>query len=197
MRIQLQNGIKALFIVAIPVCLASCSGKKSDDSKAVAEDHNEAKFDKAEEKDAQFLVDAASINMEEIRLGELAQKSGTMAEVKQLGKEMQNDHSKALAAVKDLASKKSVTLPADLPQDAYDSYKKLVDKKPGADFDKEFCDMMVDGHKKAIDKFEKAAEDGKDSDIRSWASSMLPALRGHLDHAMVCQENCKKMSSKK
>ena len=52
MKNQLQGAIKALLIVAIPLCLASCSGKKSDDSKAVAEDHNEAKFDKAEEKDA-------------------------------------------------------------------------------------------------------------------------------------------------
>jgi putative membrane protein len=196
MKIQLKGGIKALFIAAIAVCVASCSAKKSDDSKAVAEEHNDAKFDKAEEKDAQFLVDAASINMEEIRLGELAQKNGTMADVKQLGREMQNDHSKALTGVKDLATKKSVTLPTDLPQDAYDSYKKLADKKQGADFDKEYCDMMVDGHKKAIDKFEKAAADGKDSDIRSWANSMLPSLRAHLDHAMVCQENCKKVKSK-
>jgi putative membrane protein len=196
MKIQPKGGAKALFIVALILCLASCSGKKSDDSKAVAEEHNDAKFDKAEEKDAQFLVDASSINMEEIRLGELAQKNGTLADVKQLGKEMVNDHTKALAAVKELASKKSVTLPTDLPQDAEDSYKKLVDKR-GADFDKEYCDMMVDGHKKAVDKFEKAAADGKDSDIRTWASSMLPSLRAHLDHAMVCQENCKKVDSKR
>ncbi len=74
---------------------------------------------------------------------------------------------------------------------AVDAYQKLIDK-PGRDFDKAYCDMMVDGHKKAVDRFESAAADSKDSDIRSWANSMLPILRSHLDHAMVCQAKCTK-----
>ena len=62
-----------------------------------------------------------------------------------------------------------------------------------SDFDKEYCDMMVKGHKDAIDKFEKAINDASDPDIKAWASSMLPALRIHLDHSLTCQKKCEKM----
>ena len=61
------------------------------------------------------------------------------------------------------------------------------------DFDKEYCDMMVKGHKDAIDMFEKAVNECEDSDIKSWASSMLPGLRTHLEHAMTCDDKMKKM----
>src|SRR5688572_32420960 len=47
--------------------------------------------------------------------------------------------------------------------------------------DKEYCDMMVKGHKEAINAFENAASNAYDADIKAWASSMLPSLRTHLD----------------
>ncbi len=194
MKIQLFNGntlVKGFLILAVTMGLASCGKKKTDDSKAVAEEHNEAKFDKGDEKDAQFLVNAAEINLEEIQLGQLAQKNGMMPDVRELGKAMEAEHTKALAALKQLAAKKLITVPVALTQNGQDAYQKLIDK-PAKDFDKAYCDMMVDGHKKAVDKFESVAADGKDSDIRSWASSMLPVLRSHLDHAMVCQAKCTK-----
>jgi putative membrane protein len=55
---------------------------------------------------------------------------------------------------------------------------------------------MVSGHKDAIDKFEKEAKDGSDTEIKNWANSMLPTLRSHLDAAMKCQEECKAMEKK-
>ena len=57
---------------------ASCSnGKKSDDVKDVAEEQNDEKFDSnQQEKDAQFVVNAAEMNIEEIQLGQLAQQKG-------------------------------------------------------------------------------------------------------------------------
>ncbi len=57
--------------------------------------------------DAQFLATAAEINMEEIQLGQLAQKNSKMGDVKELGKMMETDHSKALKELRDLASKKN------------------------------------------------------------------------------------------
>jgi len=51
---------------------------------------------------------------------------------------------------------------------------------------------MVDGHKDAIDKFEKAATDATDPQIKQWASSMLPDLRTHLDMSMTCQNKLAK-----
>lgn len=69
--------------------------------------------------------------------------------------------------------------------------KKLMDTK-ASDFDKDFANMILDGHKDAISKFEKTANDSHDSEIRSWATSMLPTLRTHLDHAITCQKECER-----
>ena len=87
-------------VFALLFLISSCNNeKKPEDTKEVAEEHNDAKFDNSKEKDAQFLVTAAEINLEEINLGQLAQNKGIMADVKALGKMMETEHS---AAQKDL-----------------------------------------------------------------------------------------------
>lgn len=186
--------ILMLSITISSLALTSCSSdeKKPEDTKAVATEHNEAKFDSSKnEKDAAFLVNAAEINLKEIKLGQLAADKSNMKDVKEFGKMMEDDHTKAMKGLQELAAKKQITIPTTLTDNGGDAYEKLI-KKTGKDFDKEYCKMMVDGHKDAIDKFEKAAGSSSDQDIKNWAASMLPALRTHLDHAMMCQKKCEK-----
>lgn len=164
-----------------------------EDSKDVAEEHNEAKFgDKKTEKDSQFLVDAAEINSEEIKFGQLAQQNSDMIDVKELGKMMESEHSQILASLTALANKKTMTIPTILTNVAKDDYDKL-NKKSGIAFNNEYCMMMVKGHEDAITLFEKASTECSDSDIRNWALATLPNLRNHLDHAITCQKKCDKM----
>jgi len=180
----------ALFSVGT-LAVTSCNNNKAEDPKDVAEEINDDKIDdRKSEKDADFLVEAASINMGEIKLGELAQQKGILKDVKDMGAMMVKEHNAALNDLKSLAANKSVTLPAAITEENQEDYDKL-NKKSGADFDKEYADMMVKGHKDAIDKFEKAASDAEDGDIRNWAASMLPALRAHLEHAEKIQDKAK------
>ena len=177
--------------------ISSCKNNTKEDTTEVAEDHNDAKFNEsAKEEDSQFLVDAAEINMEEIELGKIAQSQGTMADVKEMGKMMVDDHTKALNELRSLAAKKQVTLPASASDATMSKAKSFAEKK-GADFDDDYCDEMVSGHKDAISKFEKAATDCQDTEIKAWANSMLPGLRAHLDHAMMCQKKADAMDAKK
>jgi predicted outer membrane protein len=74
----------------------------------------------------------------------------------------------------------TAALPADIASDR--QYRKLA-KKSGADFDREYVDVMVDHHERDVQLFQKAAKDAQDSDVRSFASSHLPALQAHLDRA--------------
>lgn len=186
--------IDGTLIIALAFGITSCgSSAKTEDTKDVAEDHNEAKFeDNKTEDDAQFLVNAAEINLMEIQLGELVSAKGMMSEVKELGKMMVADHTNSLKELKGMAEKKMMTIPTELTNEGKESFEKLS-KKSGMDFDKDYCDMMVNGHKEAIEKFEKASANSTDPDIKEWAASSLPTLRAHLDHAMTCQTNCKKM----
>jgi len=181
----------ACFILVL-AALQSCSNSKPEDTKEVATEQNEAKFDNATEDDAKFLVSAAEINLEEIQLGKLAQEKSMNADVKSLGKMMETEHTKALEDLQALAASKQITLPTSLTDDGMSANNKLMDMK-SSKFDKEYCDLMVNGHKDAISKFEKASTDAADSDIRSWAASMLPALRTHLDNSITCQKQFEKM----
>lgn len=189
--------LQATLITATLFSVSSCSNnQKPEDTKDVAEEHNEAKFDKTNnEKDAQFLVNAAEINLEEIKLGQLAQQKSRMTIVKDLGKMMEEAHSKSMNELTALANKKLITIPVSATDEAQEAYKKL-NNKSGIEFDKTYCDMMVSGHKDAIATFEKASTESFDEDIKTWATATLPTLRTHLDHAITCQKKCQKKCEK-
>ena len=190
---MVQSAFVAAAFLGASSCTESQKQQKPEDTKEVAEERNEAKFNTAKsEKDAQFLVNAAEISLQEIKLGQLAQLNSTKADVKEMGKMMENAHTKSLADLKALAMKKSITIPTAPTDDAEEAYKKLSPDK-GTKFDKEYSDMMVKGHKDAIETFEKASTDATDADIKQWAAAALPTLRTHLDYAMICQKKYDKM----
>ncbi len=187
----LSKALLGAAVVTLSFGIQSCKNEtKTEDTKEVAEDENEAKFDDVndeKESDSDYLVAAAEVNMEEIELGKLAQMKSTNADVKALGKMMEDAHTKALAELKATASKKNISIPESSTEKVQDAYKDLNDKT-GHDFDKAYADMMVDGHEKTIDKIEKASEKANDPDIRMWAANMLPELRTHLEHAKMTKE---------
>jgi len=187
----------AAFFAAASLTISSCSENKKheaeEDTKEVAEDQNEKTFDsRASEKDAQFLVNAAEIGLKEIKLAELALMRSTNADVKELATMMKTDHTATNIDLKELADKKGVSIPTALTEDGEDAFKKLNEKE-GKKFDKEYCDMMVSGHKDAIDKFEKASNNATDVDVKNWASTRLPGLRSHLEHSKTCKDKCDKL----
>lgn len=183
----------ALFCV-ISFGISSCNNKpKTEDSKEVAEDKNDAKMNGMKnEADAQFLVNVAEINQEEISLGKLAEQKGSMKDVKELGKMMVEAHTKAMTDLSTLAMSKSISLPEAKTDDVNDVYKEM-NQKSGKKFDSAYCDKMVDGHKDAISKFEKASNNAVDPDIKAMAANMLPELHKHLEMAEMCKKKCEAM----
>ncbi|MBL0341330.1 MAG: DUF4142 domain-containing protein [Bacteroidetes bacterium] len=172
--------------------ISACSNKP-DDAKEAAEERNEEVMDtRKSEKDAQFVVDAAEINLMEIHMGQLGTKKATMSEVKQFAEKMESDHQKAYNDLASLASSKNISIPASPSEDTMKEHKDLAEKS-GYDFDRKYCDMMVDGHEKAINKFQKAADDCEDADLKAWASKMLPDLAAHLETAKLLKEKVKDM----
>ncbi len=127
-----------------------------------------------------FVKEAATGGMMEVELGKMAENKAKSQKVKDFGKMMIDDHSKANSDLKDLASKKNI----DVPDSLTDDQKKDVDnlsKKNGADFDKAYVDMMVDDHKKDVDAFKKASGNLNDNDLKTFATNTLPTLQKHLD----------------
>jgi putative membrane protein len=190
-RITPKSFTYLAFLSMSLVVVTACNDNKPEDPKEVAEDQNEERFDdRKSEKDAAFLVEAAAINLKEIKLGELAVQKGTLGEVKDLGKMMIKEHTTALNDLKKLAASMSVTLPTSLTEDGQGAYDKLTEKSI-QNFDKEYSEMMVKGHEDAINQFEWASSNAEDLAIRNGASSMLPALHSHLEHANAVHEKAK------
>ncbi len=129
--------------------------------------------------DSAFVMKAASGGMLEVELGKVAQEKGSSQAVKDFGKKMVDDHSKANDQLKQVASQKNITIPSDMmPKD-----KAMLTKMSalsGKAFDKAYISDMVGDHKKDVAAFQKEANSGKDSDIKNFASQTLPTLQEHL-----------------
>lgn len=188
--------LQATFVASV-LLISSCgANKKTENPGVVAEEHDEAKFDgNNHTQDALFLVNAAEINLEEIKLGELAQKNGRTTYVKELGKMMGAVHTKSLNDLTVLAKIKKMSIPASPTDHSQEAYKKLKDKS-GADFDKAYAELMVSEHINVIATFEKVATEGNDTDIRNWAIVSLADLREHLAYSIDCQNICNELKFK-
>ncbi|MDQ3819804.1 MAG: DUF4142 domain-containing protein, partial [Acidobacteriota bacterium] len=103
--------------------------------------------------DRSFMTEAATGGMAEVELGRLAAEKGQSADVKKFGQRMVDDHSKANDELKQLASKKGVTLPTDLTSEQK-SEKEKLSKLSGAAFDKEYMSTMVEDHDKDVKAFQ-------------------------------------------
>jgi putative membrane protein len=187
--------------VALTLTFA-CNENRTEDSKEVAEEMNEENLGNESNNpvgivesnnEGQFLVDAAEIHMEEVSLGKLAQMQGDNPTVKDLGKKMENEHSKALTELKALASAKNITIPATETQDSRKTIDDIRDET-GVEFGKDYSENSVKNHKDAIKLFEKAAEDSEDPEIRSYAAQTLASLRTNLQLAEACKEECERMA---
>jgi len=55
-------------------------------------------------------------------------------------------------------------------------------------------DEMVKDHTKDVSAFKKEAKDGKDPDVKAWASKTLPTLEDHLKMAKDMSKSGKDMS---
>ncbi len=189
MKYLMKGALLQATMIASLAFFASCdNNQQAIDAKEAAEERNDERFDDNDKQaDAQFLVNAAAMNHEEIKLGQLAQQKGTSPEVKELGKMMEESHSKSFEELKALAERKGVTIPNAATEETQEAYDDL-NEKSGKDFDKAYADRMVDEHEEIIEDFEDAAEDSEDPEIKNWASSSLPGLRKHLEHSKNCQE---------
>jgi len=126
--------------------------------------------------DATYVVNASDDGMFEVQAAELAKTNASSQQVKDLASMMATDHAKANAELKATAAKKSITVPAKLGANNQKKFDKLT-KLKGAEFDKEYAEMMVTAHKNAIDLFQKEADNGSDGELKAWAAGKIATLK--------------------
>ena len=192
----MKNVRNILVAIACAAAAGACNNSgtaesaTTDSTTTITTDTNRTATGTVAEKDAQFLMDVAASNMAEIRLAQLAQQKGNAKEMKDIGKMLETDHSAVLADLKNFASARSVTLPAEEKEEAK-SYYNDVSAKTGKEFDKDMCGHLIEAHKKGIKKFEDAQTDLSDAEIKTWTTNVLPKLRNHLSMLEDAQNKLK------
>jgi putative membrane protein len=141
-----------------------------------------------------FFKEGAAGGMAEVELGKLAAGKATNAEVKQFGEMMVKDHSGANAKLMALAKERQIALPTEL-DGKHKRASENLGKKQGADFDKDYMDLMVKDHKSTIDLFEDTVKKSEDAEVKKFASATLPTLQEHLKLAQALQDKVKKSGS--
>ncbi|QPH40189.1 DUF4142 domain-containing protein [Pedobacter endophyticus] len=182
---------KLIYVMAVSLSaltFQACNGGNKD-AKETADSLNMAKDTSSstastggiavDEGDSKFATEAAVSGMAEVELGKLALEKGTSQQVKDFASMMVKDHGMANTELMTLAQQKNITLPSTVDEE----HKKKMDdlsKKTGADFDKAYVDAMVSGHKSTLKLMEDEARDGKDADLKAFASKTAPIVQGHL-----------------
>lgn len=168
----------------ISIAMFACNNTtKTKDSVKRAEKTNDSVFkgdiNHAFLNDADFVVVAFNAGLTEIEVGNIAQKNALDQEVKDLGKSNVDDFSAMNTRLKELSTKKNITIPAVVGKKSNKEIKE-ISERTGNIFDRAYTELMIKEHVKEIKTFEEAEKKTSDPDIKAFASETLPMLRKQL-----------------
>ena len=172
----------AIGALALLCGAAAHSRQESQSKEAVGGSTEHSQTGMPRMRDKEFAKKAAQGGLAEVKMGQLAEQKGQSQTVKDFGKRMVDDHSKANDELKQAAAKSNITLPEQLDakdQATYDQLSKL----DGSAFDKTYARDMVKDHRADIAEFPQEARTGKDEPTKNFASQTVPTLETHLKMA--------------
>ena len=167
----------------------SANRAKSDSAAAAANNANSGWTD------AQILAFATAANKGEIAEGKLATTKATNPKVKAFARVMVADHTKMLADGNAFAKKNNITPDStksdvmDLQKDASNELKELTDKAKGNDWDKNFVDKEIDGHKKVLDKLNDFQNKATDPKLKDMLGKATVKVQEHLQKAQALKDS--------
>ena len=171
----------AIAMSAVPSFAQTPTGQPSGGTKKTPTAQEHASTTKAGS-DQHFVMEAAKGGLAEVELGKLASDKASSDQVKQFGKRMVDDHSKANDELKSLAQSKNITLPTSVdPKDK--AFEDRLSKLSGEQFDRTYMQHMLTDHRKVANAFRTESQSGKDAEIKAWAAKTLPTIEEHLKQA--------------
>ena len=133
--------------------------------------------------DTTMLKNIAQSSMAEIATANIALEKSTSPQIKTFAQMMIDDHTKALADTKTLATAKGVDLP-DGPDMLHKAAALKLRALSGDTFDASYVKQSGVADHVATEKLLKKTQTGaKDGDLKALATQMLPVVQGHLKHA--------------
>jgi putative membrane protein len=132
--------------------------------------------------DADFIKRVHEANQKEIAMARMASEKAESAKVKSYATKVINDHEAADKRLMAYAERKAPDVKAEGrstgAQVADQSHDRLSNLS-GSDFDKEFVNLMVEEHDKALDLLKSARESASDKQLRAIYDGMVPKIEAH------------------
>ena len=138
--------------------------------------------DKMSNDDASAMKQLAQSNLSEISAGKAAASKAQSPDVKSFGQKMVDDHSKMLADLRALAKAKNVALPQDANVKDM-AQMKMIERKSGAEFDKEYMEHMVKDHEKDLKDLQNLAAKAKDPQFKAAVEKASAKVKEHYELA--------------
>lgn len=137
-----------------------------------------------------FATAVAKSDATEIAMSKAVVAKSTNAEVKKLANMLVTAHTKTTKELKAWASKTTVALPPDAELSDTGKVDEIAthDAKDQKDLNLKYLNNVVDAHEDAIGKFQDYADNGAEADLKTWATSTLPALQEHLTAAKALRD---------
>ena len=105
------------------------------------------------------------------------------------------DHTKMLTEGTTFAKKNNITPDStkgdviDLQKGAIDEMKDLQTKAKGNDWDKDFIDKEIDGHKKVLDKLQNAQNSTTNTALKDMLTKATAKVQEHLQKAQAIKDS--------
>jgi len=182
---------KILFIIPIAFGTHSCNTLKFEYKKQISEDISESKIANAgHDDDAEFIINAADCLTEQIFLGNLAKKNGSIYGVKYSGEMIVVSAQEFLREVIAIGKIEGALIPENYSKKIIRTYEELSSKS-GKEFDEVYCEVIINLLENAIIQFQIASTDCRGTSIRQWAGSVVPTLQTNLAYARSCRQDYK------
>jgi putative membrane protein len=174
--------------IQIPVLLAACliTSAPLVHAQTATEAASTTAANPLSDADKAFVQAASSSSSTEIDASKLAMTRSSDKDVKSFARHMLVDHTKLTVQLK-IAAPKGVTVPKDNSDTSLlDSLKPLK----GKDFDDAYISKVgLEGHKQAVDAFQKEISDGQNADLKQAAQKALPTIQMHYQMAQDLAKN--------
>ena len=132
--------------------------------------------------DMGFVREAASGNLMEIQLGQLAQNKASNPAVKQFAQRMVADHNNLENQLTSVASSGGQSFTPTMDSRHQNQINKLQGLS-GAEFDRNYMSLMIRAHQRDVNNFQTQSQSANSAQVRTLATNSLPVLQQHLSLA--------------
>lgn len=129
----------------------------------------------------EFVTKAVIGNQFEISSSQTALQNSKNEAVRNFAQKMIDDHKTIGDQMKSTLASANMAMPVteNATDDRHSKMLSDLDKRTGADFDRDYAKMQVKAHKETVDLFQDYAKNGDNSALKTLASQTLPTLQQH------------------